>query len=195
MFEKLVNWYILLVVIIALQRLWEMRISSRNEKKLRQQQGAQEKFPEHFIYMKLLHTLWLVSCVVEAYYIQQRPQWWIVGTGLFLLILGQILRIVAITTLRGRWTVKIIVIPDSKPVNSGIYKYLRHPNYLGVIIEIFALPMIFGCWITAVLFSIGNAIVLYIRIGAEERALQSVSDYKESLPNNRFMPKETKNEN
>lgn len=185
-----VNLYIALVIAVAIQRLWEMRISTRNEKKLKQEHGAIEKFPKHFIFMKLVHALWLVGCVTEAYYKQQPPALGFIIAGIVLLLAGQILRIVAIRTLDGRWTVKIIVIPDSVPVAVGIYRYIRHPNYLGVIIEIFALPMIFGCWISCVVFSLGNAIVLLVRIRAEEKALQSVSEYKESLPDHRFIPGE-----
>ncbi|WP_372368471.1 isoprenylcysteine carboxyl methyltransferase family protein [Candidatus Uabimicrobium sp. HlEnr_7] len=185
-----VNLYIALVIMVAIQRLWEMRISARNEKKLKEEYRAVEKFPRHFIFMKLVHALWLVSCVGEAFYRQMPPQWWWIAVGLILLLAGQILRIVAIRTLDGRWTVKIIVIPESVPVAGGIYRYIRHPNYLGVIIEIVALPVIFGCWITAIVFSISNALVLLIRIRAEEQALQSVSEYKESLPDHRFIPGE-----
>ena len=185
-----INLYIALVVCVAIQRLWEMRISTRNEKKLKQEFGAVEKFPKHFIFMKLVHALWLVSCVAEGYYRQNPPQWWLIVTGIVLLLIGQILRIVAIRTLDGRWTVKIIVIPESQPVSGGIYRYIRHPNYLGVIIEILALPLVFGCFITAIVFTISNALVLFIRIGAEEKALQSVSEYRESLPDHRFIPGE-----
>ena len=77
----------------------------------------------------------------------------------------------AVTTLGDRWNTRIIVSPDRAPVTSGPYRFMRHPNYLAVVIEIAAVPMIGGAIFTAIAFSIGNALILAVRIPAEERAM------------------------
>ncbi len=86
-------------------------------------------------------------------------------------IIAQFLRYAAVMTLGERWNTRIIVMPDAAPVTRGLYRWMRHPNYVAVVIEIAALPMIRGCWITAGVFTIANALMLAVRIPAEERAL------------------------
>jgi len=82
-----------------------------------------------------------------------------------------LLRYWAIFTLRKRWNTKILVLPNSEPIRSGVYKYLKHPNYIAVIIEIVIIPLLFSCYYTAIVFSILNLIVLHRRIRIEEEAL------------------------
>ena len=81
------------------------------------------------------------------------------------------LRYWAIWTLGQRWNTRIIVIPGAAPVTGGPYRYLRHPNYLAVMIEIAAIPLIRANWYTAIGFSIANAFLMAVRIPAEERAM------------------------
>ncbi len=170
--------YLVLVILIAIQRLFEIKRSRKNEAKLKAR-GGMELSSGHFTYMRLLHIFWLWACILEAY-LRQTPPLWYISLGAFAaLLLGQIFRLAAIHTLKERWTVRIIVLEGEAPVTTGIYRYLRHPNYLGVIIEIAALPLIFGCWWTASVFSVLNGIILYTRIGAEEKALSSTSNYEE----------------
>jgi methyltransferase len=92
-------------------------------------------------------------------------------------VLATGLRYWVITTLDGRWTTRIVVLPGSSPVTGGPYKFLRHPNYLAVITEILALPLVHTAWITAIVFSTLNALILRVRIRAEEEALSRMSDY------------------
>ena len=106
-----------------------------------------------------------------------------------LLVVGQALRLIAIRTLKERWTTRIIVLREGDPVVGGIFKYIRHPNYLGVILEILALPLIFGCWYTAILFSLANGALLLVRIRTEEAALQEAYDYDTHFSDTkRFVP-------
>ena len=89
-----------------------------------------------------------------------------------------------------RWTTRIIVLPKADVVAGGIFKYIRHPNYLGVILEIAALPLVFGCWRTALGFTVANGALLWVRIQAEEEALSSENNYEiEFQSRNRFPPK------
>jgi methyltransferase len=104
---------------------------------------------------------------------------------------GQALRLIAIRTLGERWTVKVITLPGEPAVAHGIFRYLRHPNYLGVIIEIAALPMLHGAYLTALTFSVLNLLLLRARIRAEERALSgSSTNYGERFQDRpRLLPK------
>jgi methyltransferase len=92
--------------------------------------------------------------------------------ALLILVIGQSLRYAAIRTLGWRWTVRIMTLPDAPLIRSGIYRYLRHPNYLGVALEIAAVPLLHTAYLTAVLFTLANACLLAVRIRAEERALR-----------------------
>ena len=180
--------YLALVGIIACQRLLELRRSRNHEAALRAR-GGLEMAPNQFVPMRLLHLFWLCGCVAEAYWIEEPPPVTIALPAAALLLVGQILRFAAMSALRERWTVRIIALPGVPPVRRGIYRYMRHPNYLGVILEIAALPMIFGCWITVLAGSAANGLILWIRIRAEEAALEAVSDYEESFgPTRRFFP-------
>ena len=179
--------YLALVAAVAAQRVWELRISARHTAALLKR-GGREVASSHYPVMAALHTTWLFACAAESFWASP-PSYLVAGLGLALLIAGQTLRILAIKTLGERWTTRIIVLREGDPVVGGIFKYVRHPNYLGVIIEIAALPLIFGCWYTAVLFSLANGALLTVRIRAEEQALQEAYDYQAHFADTkRFMP-------
>ena len=86
-------------------------------------------------------------------------------------MLAQALRYWAITTLGPRWNTRVIVLPGSAPVTGGPYRFVRHPNYVAVVAELFFLPLVHGAWWTALFFSLANAWLLTVRIRVEERAL------------------------
>ena len=164
--------YLIIVIGTILQRLWELKISASHEKWLRAEGGV-EFFPEHFIYMKIVHILWLFCCLAPALYLDRKfENYYLIFMALY--FFGQYLRYVAIKDLGKRWCVKIIILQNKEKVKNGIYKYLNHRNYCGVIIEIFALPLIFGLWEVALIFSILNGIILYIRIPRENEALGTI---------------------
>jgi methyltransferase len=168
------------VMLVALERLAELRLSRRNESKLREL-GAREHASGHFLAMQLLHTLWLVSIVLEVTWLRPAFQLWIAALAAVVFGVGQCLRFLAIHALGGRWTVRVFILPGAPPVTRGIYRYLRHPNYLGVILEIAALPLIHSAWRSALLFSLANAVLLAVRIRKEERALKENGGYDEVL--------------
>ncbi|MBJ93930.1 MAG: isoprenylcysteine carboxyl methyltransferase [Rickettsiales bacterium] len=167
------NAYFFLIACVAAQRLLEVRIAARNTDALLKA-GATEFQSSHYTTMKVLHTSWLIACLLEASSKSSPP---LVEFSIYaglLFAAGQILRIAAMTKLGPRWTTRIIVLTDVPPVDGGIYRFIKHPNYLGVILEIAALPLIFGCWMTAVVFTVANlALLLGQRIPAEEAALRS----------------------
>ena len=172
--------FVVFVVLVALERLAELRISRRNESRLREQ-GAREHAPKHFIAMQLLHTLWLASTVLEVTLLRPSFQPWVSGLAAVCFGIGQGLRYAAIHALGGRWTVRVLTLPGAAPVTRGIYRYLRHPNYLGVVMEIAALPLMHSAWRSAVIFSLANAALLAVRIRNEEQALSENGGYAEAL--------------
>lgn len=156
---------------IALQRLVELRLAQRNRDWARAA-GAREFGARHYPLFFALHSSWLVGWVLEAERRGGRlSRAWQVWLSLF--VLAQGLRYWCITSLGRFWNTRILVIPGASPVRRGPYRWLKHPNYLAVTIELAGVPLIFGAWITAVAASMLNvALLLRIRIPAEEAALQ-----------------------
>ena len=161
------------VVVVGSQRLLELRYSRRNERRLRER-GAVERGSGHYPAMVVIHVLWLVCTVVEGVLRgPEIPAWWPVPLAAFLLV--QPLRYWAILSLGEHWNVRVLVVPGAEPVRSGPYRLFSHPNYVVVAVEIFTLPLIFGAWATAIVFSALDAAFLYVRIRAENRALREIS--------------------
>ncbi len=161
------------VTAVAVQRLLELRYSRRNERRLRVQ-GAVERGAGHYPVMVGIHALWLVSTLVEGLLRgPETPWWWPVPLAAFLLV--QPLRYWAILSLGEGWNVRVLVVPGRRLVRSGPYRYFTHPNYLVVVVEVLALPLIFGAWVTALVFSVLNAAFLFVRIREEERALKELA--------------------
>ncbi|HET9927770.1 MAG TPA: isoprenylcysteine carboxylmethyltransferase family protein [Rubrobacter sp.] len=161
------------VGLVASQRLLELFYSRRNERRLRAR-GAVEWGSSHYPVIVAVHTLWLVSTLVEGLLRgPEPPAWWPVPLAAFLLV--QPLRYWAILTLGENWNTRVLVVPGGKLVRRGPYRYFPHPNYIVVAVEILTFPLIFGAWITAVVFSLLNAALLYVRIRTENRALRELA--------------------
>jgi methyltransferase len=159
--------------LVALQRLLELRYSRRNERRLRMK-GAVERGAGHYPVMVGIHALWLVSTLVEGLLRgPETPWWWPVPLAAFLVV--QPLRYWAILSLGEGWNVRVLVVPGRRLVRSGPYRYFTHPNYVVVVVEVLALPLIFGAWVTALVFSVLNAAFLFVRIREEERALEELA--------------------
>lgn len=164
---------VLAVALVTVQRLFELVLARRNERRARAR-GAVERGQRHYLLIVALHTLWLVSTLVEGLLRgPDIPAFWPVPLALFLLV--QPLRYWAIFSLGERWNTKILVLPGEKPVRRGPYRYLDHPNYVVVVVEVLTFPLIFGAWITALVFTVLNAAILSVRIREENRALSEFS--------------------
>jgi methyltransferase len=136
--------------------------------------GAVERGRAHYPLIVGLHILWLLSTLVEGILrAPEPPAYWPVPLALFLLV--QPLRYWAIFSLGESWNTKILVVPGRRPVDRGPYRYFSHPNYVVVVAEILAFPLIFGAWVTALVFTALNAAVLRVRIREEERALAELA--------------------
>ncbi|KYZ74998.1 hypothetical protein AXX12_15575 [Anaerosporomusa subterranea] len=158
-----------LAVCIALQRLAELRIAAANREWILAA-GGREYGKGHYPCFFILHGIWLVGWVCEGYWRQEWSYLWPIWLTMFTLAQG--LRYWCINSLGLFWNTRILVIPGKQPICQGPYRYLRHPNYLAVAIELASVPLFFNAWITAVTISIINALLLFaIRIPAEEAAL------------------------
>ncbi|WP_155265281.1 isoprenylcysteine carboxyl methyltransferase family protein [Sphingomonas segetis] len=152
------------LALVTLQRAGELWLSNRNTRRLLAQ-GAREYAPGHYPLIVAIHVLWLAAL------------WWLAPSRpidvfwLALFVLLELTRLWVLVTLGPRWTTRIVVLPDAPLVRGGPYRFLNHPNYWVVIGEIAVLPLVFGLWLVALVFTLLNAAVLTIRIRAENRAL------------------------
>ncbi len=162
--------YTAAVAAVALLRLHEVAVSRRHAAALRARGGV-EYGAEHYPWMVALHAGWLAACPAEVW-LCDRPFVPQLGVPMMAMFgLGVWLRWWAIRTLGERWTTRLIVVPGLQPVATGPYRWLRHPNYLGVVLELASLPLIHTAWITALIAGIANAAVLRERIRSEEAAM------------------------
>lgn len=162
-------WY--LIIFLTLQRIVELFISKRNEKWLLSQ-GAVEYGKDHYKYIVILHVSFGLSMMLEYTLTRQNFELGLINyVFLVILVILQIFRVIILSTLGKFWNTRILRISDVPLVQRGIYKYIRHPNYLLVISEIFVIPMIFDLYWSAIIFTILNLVVLNIRIKEENKAL------------------------
>jgi methyltransferase len=166
--------YTLLVIAVAGERLLELRIATRN-RRIALGLGGKEYGASHFPMMSAMHTLFLVSCVAEVVYFRRPLYPALSAVALFFVAAAQALRYWCIATLGTRWNVRVIVVPGMTLADDGPYRFLRHPNYLAVVVEIAALPLVHTAWLTALVFSLLNAMILAVRIRVEETALQELT--------------------
>lgn len=159
------------VAVIAAQRVGELVLSARNARRVRAR-GAREFGAAHFPLLVVVHVLFLTGLVCEVWFWGARPGGaWPLWLALWLG--AQALRYTAIRALGERWNVRILVIPGAPLVQGGPYRFVRHPNYVAIAIELVAAPMVFGAWRTAIAISALNAVALFIRIRAEDQALRA----------------------
>ncbi len=175
--------------LVLLERGAELLLSKRNADAALAQGGV-EVGQGHWPAMVALHALFPIACIAEVLLLDRpfHPALGLVcGVGL-LLSMG--LRYWAIATLGSRWNARVLVVPGLPAVGpKGPYRYVRHPNYVAVIAEFLALPLLHGAWLTAVVFSLANALLLRTRIATEEAALREHCGYDTAHGDrNRFLP-------
>jgi methyltransferase len=162
--------YLALIAALAGERLFELWLSRRNGRAAARA-GAIEVRQPHTRAIVLFHAAFIFSCIFELLLFHPAAPAAIEDAALGVALLAEAVRYWAVLTLGERWNARIVVWPDRLPVTSGPYRFLRHPNYVAIVLEMAAIPMIHGCLRTAIAFSLGNAMLLAIRIPAEERAL------------------------
>ncbi|MEP5154931.1 isoprenylcysteine carboxylmethyltransferase family protein [Planktotalea sp.] len=151
---------------IVLQRLSELFIAKRNTAALLAK-GAYEVGAEHYPVMVGMHSLW-IACLLFLGYDESVAYGWL---AIFAVL--QVFRVWILGTLGARWTTRVIILPEPLVV-AGPFKYVRHPNYMLVVAEIIVAPMVLGLTWVALVFTVLNAAMLYVRIGVEEKALSAL---------------------
>ncbi len=167
--------FTLLVGLVGLERLAELVVSKRNAA-WSFARGGVETGQRHYVVMVVLHTGLLVGVLAEVWLRRPDFQPALGWTMLALAVASQGLRWWCITTLGRRWNTRVMVVPGLPLVSGGPYRLLPHPNYVAVVVEGFALPLVHSAWWTAVAFTVLNAALLRVRIRVEEAALRSAAE-------------------
>lgn len=160
-----------LVVALVAQRILELVWSRRNERRLRAR-GAVEHGRSQYPAMVLLHAAWLAGMAIEPVVAGRAPGHRVRRAALAALLAVQPLRYWAIASLGDRWTTRVLVPPDEPAIRSGPYRYLPHPNYVAVVVEIACAPLAVGAWRTALVGSVLDGIVLRRRIAVESAVVR-----------------------
>ncbi len=169
-----VGLYLCLVVAVGIERLVELVVSQRHLSWARSRGGV-ESGRGHYPAMVLLHVGLLVGCVAEVVWLD-RPFVPALGWLMLAVVLAsQALRWWCVATLGQQWNTRVVVVPGLPLVSAGPYRWLRHPNYLAVVAEGVALPLVHSAWLTAVAFAVLNAVVMTVRIRCEDRALATAA--------------------
>jgi methyltransferase len=157
-------YFILFIGFVIIQRLLELAVAKRNEK-WALAQGAVEHGKDHYPFIVALHTLFIISLVAE-YELRGGILNYFMLMLFFALIM---LKVWIVSSLGKYWNTKILRIPGSMPVKKGLYRFFKHPNYFIVVCEIIIIPMVFDLYVTAIVFTVLNALMLTVRIREEER--------------------------
>lgn len=166
--------FTMLVLAVGLERLAELVVSKRNAA-WAFSRGGVEYGKGHYPAMVLLHTGLLVGAVAEVWLLD-RPFIPALGWSMLVLVIAsQALRWWCIGSLGRQWNTRVIVVPGLSLVTRGPYRYLRHPNYVAVVVEGAALPLVHSAWLTAAAFTALNAALLTVRIRVEDNALRGAT--------------------
>lgn len=161
--------YTLLIAAVAIERVAELVVSQRNLKWSRERGGV-EFGAGHYPVMVFLHTALLAGCLFEAAHREFVPA--LGWPMLAIVVAAQVLRWWCITTLGHQWNTRVVIVPDAGRVVGGPYRFIPHPNYVAVVLEGIALPLVHDAWITAVVFTVLNGLLLRTRISVENKALE-----------------------
>ena len=163
--------YTVLVLLVGLERVAELRVSRRNAA-WSLERGGRETGRGHYPVMVVLHVGLLVGALAEAWLARPQVPAWLAWSMLLLVVASQALRWWCIRSLGPHWNTRVIVVPGMPLVRRGPYRFVNHPNYLVVIAEIAVLPLVFGLWQVALIFTLLNAAILAVRIRAENAAIR-----------------------
>ncbi|MGH8869584.1 MAG: isoprenylcysteine carboxyl methyltransferase family protein [Actinomycetes bacterium] len=166
--------YTALVLAVAAERLVELRVTRRHVA-WAQARGGVESGRGHYPVMVALHVGLLAGAVAEVWLADRPFLPWLGWPMLALLLVAQALRWWCIRTLGPQWSTRVVVVPGSALVAAGPYRWLRHPNYVAVVVEGVALPLVHTAWVTALTFTVADAVVLTVRVRCENAALAAAT--------------------
>ena len=166
-------FFSVVIALVGLERLAELVVSTRNAA-WSLARGGVETGAGHYPAMVVLHTGLLVGALAEAWIVRPVVPGWLALACLLAVVASQGLRWWCIATLGRRWNTRVIVVPGLAPVRGGPYRWLTHPNYVAVVLEGIALPLLHLSWVTAVVFTVLNALLLRVRIATENAALATL---------------------
>ncbi len=164
------EWFTVLVLLVGLERVAELVLTRRNVA-WAFSRGGVERGQRHYPAMVVLHTGLLVGALLEVWFLQRVFVPALGWTALALVVASQVLRWWCITSLGRHWSTRVVVVPGDELVSGGPYRVVKHPNYVAVVVEGLALPLVHAAWITALVFTVLNAVLLRTRIRVEDRAL------------------------
>ena len=164
------RWYALLVLLVVAVRFVELGVAKRNLAWARERGGV-ETGAGHYPVMVALHTALLAGCLVEVFAADRPFLAWLGVPMLVLLAGAHALRWWCIRTLGPQWNTRVVRVPGQARVTGGPYRWLSHPNYVAVVVEGIVLPLVHTAWVTALLFTVANLVLLRVRLRVEEAAL------------------------
>jgi len=181
--------FVALLGAVAVERGAELAVSLRNARRAFARGGVEVEGPGAYAAMVGVHALFLPAAALEAFALERPFVPALAAAMAALVALSMTLRWWAIATLGDRWNTRVIVVPGEPAVVGGPYRFLRHPNYVAVTIEMAAIPLVHSAWVTALAWSAASAVLLARRIPLEERALELYNDYRARLGDRRrFVP-------
>ena len=162
--------YLVFIGLLYGQRVTELIVSRRHARRAFALGGV-EYGRAHYPVMVAVHGLFPLACALEVLLLGRTFPGALGVAALVAALAAQAMRLWTMSALGWRWNTRIIVVPGAPPVASGPYRYLRHPNYLAVLVEVLAVPLIHGAWLSALVFTAASSVIFCVRIPAEERAL------------------------
>jgi len=180
--------FLLLLLAVGAMRIVEMRVSRRHQEHMISQ-GVGKPADPSFRWVALVHICVLIGAAVEVVFLHRPFIPWLAAVAFIAFVLSNLIRLWVVRTLGHLWTVQVMDSSALGIVTTGPFRYVRHPNYAGVILEIISLPLIHTAWITAVVGTVAYSIALSLRVATEERILFANPAYRAAMASKpRFLP-------
>jgi methyltransferase len=183
------NFFLALVALVVVERMVELVLSTRNARRVLARGAVEGESRGFYALMVAAHTLFLAALPLEVFAFDRPFRAPIAFAMTAVVVAAMALRYWAIAALGDRWNTRVLVVPGEAAAVGGPYRFIRHPNYVAVVAEMIALPLVHGAWATALFAVVANAFLLPARIRHEEAALARASDYLARLGDRpRFLP-------